>query len=48
MRLLERHSNCQFGALFDDVKDSNKNYCETELKETRVIGHFIKKLYLGD
>ncbi|KAM3147590.1 hypothetical protein pb186bvf_000397 [Paramecium bursaria] len=48
LRLLERHSNCKFGALFDDVKDSYKNYCETELKETRVIGHFIKKLYLGD
>lgn len=34
--------------LFYDSKEGvAKNYCETYLKEARVIGHYIKKLKVG-
>lgn len=45
LNLLERHNNCQFVKLFYDSKEKvSKNYCETYLKEARVIGHYIKKI----
>ncbi|CAD8064882.1 unnamed protein product [Paramecium primaurelia] len=48
LNLLERHNNCQFVKLFYDSKEQvSKNYCETYLKEARVIGHFIKKFHVS-
>jgi hypothetical protein len=44
---LERHINGKFILHYEDGKDANAKYfCDTYIKEIRIIGHYVRKLQL--